>query len=191
MEREMKKKKLETSRKPGGKVKENLPGPVPKKEPTQSRDQAAKKDEECTDLEVTYSGPKDISLSEMIRLRNRGLSYEEIGRIVGCSKPNVWSRLEPYRKHIDGLPAFKEARADLLAVHQSRLLDSLSDEEIEKMPPGSRVVNFGILYDKERLERGQSTSNVCYADFTRSIQDLDREIQKLEAEIEAGERDPD
>jgi hypothetical protein len=46
-----------------------------------------------------------------------------------------------------------------------------------------RSASFGILYDKERLERNQSTANVAYADMTRHVSELDREIAQLEREL--------
>jgi hypothetical protein len=80
--------------------------------------------------------------------------------MTGRSKQAVHQRLQPYKDAIENLPAFKENRADIFAIHQQRLLNSLTDDDIKKMPPGSRMTSFGILYDKERLERGESTSNV-------------------------------
>ena len=41
-----------------------------------------------------------------------------------------------------------------------RLLSAISDTDIKKASLRDKVIAAGILFDKERLERGQSTSNV-------------------------------
>jgi predicted DNA-binding protein YlxM (UPF0122 family) len=109
--------------------------------------------------QVDDSSDKPVSIERLLEYRKRGLSYAEIGKMAGVSKQAVHQRLAPYRDAIENLPAFKEHRADLFAVQQSRLLNSLTDADIKRMAPASRVVSAGILYDKERLESGKSTTN--------------------------------
>lgn len=43
---------------------------------------------------------------------------------------------------------------------QERILRTIDDEALKEMPVGQRVMSYGILYDKERLERsgGDDTS---------------------------------
>jgi hypothetical protein len=45
---------------------------------------------------------------------------------------------------------------------QSKLLSSITDAEIKKAPVGSRILAVAQLYDKERLERSLSTSNLAF-----------------------------
>jgi len=45
------------------------------------------------------------------------------------------------------------------------------------------VVSAGILYDKERLERGQSTDIVSYQDLNRTYAQVRAERAKLEREL--------
>ena len=124
-----------------------------------------------------------VPINTLIELRKKGLSYEQIGKIVNRSMQTVWERLQPYQDAIDGLQPFKEGRADLLAIHQSRLLNSLSEGDINKMSGLQKITGAAVLYDKERLERGQSTANVAYQDQTRRLDELDKEIAALEAEL--------
>jgi predicted DNA-binding protein YlxM (UPF0122 family) len=102
---------------------------------------------------------KPVPVEKLLKWRKQGLSYAEIGNLAGVSKQAVHQRLALYRDAVENLPAFKEHRADLFAVQQSRLLNSLTDKDIKSMAPASRVVSAGILYDKERLESNKSTSN--------------------------------
>jgi hypothetical protein len=55
--------------------------------------------------------------------------------------------------------AYKANRGDILAGIQERIIHTLTDADIKKASMLQRVTAAGILYDKERLERGQSTSN--------------------------------
>ena len=122
-------------------------------------------DNDDSDLEVTYyptsNLSKGISLAKIIELRNKKLSYAQIGKIVGCSKENVIQRIKPFQTSIDNLPSIKENRADLLATVSDTILNSLTEADIKKAPAGQRVMMYGILYDKERLERGQATQNIA------------------------------
>ena len=136
---------------------------------------------------------ENIPLSRIIELRNKSLSYSEIGAILGCSEANLCQRLRPFRHSIDNLKSIKDNRADTLTVISDTLLTSLSEDEIKKASAYQRVGMFGVLYDKERLERGQSTENIAYNDMTRSAKALAQEIQDLQAKlgISAGQDEAD
>ena len=128
---------------------------------------------------------KPVPIEKLLKWRKQGLSYDEIGSMIGRSKQAVHQRLQPYRDAIENLPAFKENRADIFAIHQQRLLNSLSDDDIKRIPPGSRFTGVGILYDKERLERDKSTDNIAYADLTGhtlSLQEASAEAQRRKDE---------
>ena len=124
-----------------------------------------------------------IPIARIIELRNKKLTYEEIATLLNCSTQNIHQRLQPFAKSIDSLPSIKENRADVLAIYNDMILNSLNPDEIKKAPARDKVWMYGVLYDKERLERGQTTSNVGYADYTRELRDLDKEILALEAEL--------
>lgn len=112
-------------------------------------------------LPVTVK-PGKIDLHKAIELRLKGLSYEDIAKHFNCSKPAVFERLQPYigGRNID-INEFKKNRADLLAWKQAQTLAALTSEDIEKANPRDKAIIFGTLYDKERLERGQSTTNAA------------------------------
>ena len=115
------------------------------------------------------SAHKGIPLIRLIELRKKGLSYPEIGQLVGCSHQSVQERLAPFMEAIENLPAIKDHRADLFTVYGHSILSSLQEGDIKEASLLQRVTAMGILYDKERLERGQSTANVAYADLGRSV----------------------
>jgi transposase len=133
---------------------------------------------------VNNQGPDSvIHLPRAIDLLSKGLSYEEVSKIFNVSRPALIQQVNKY--FIDGveLNIYKTYRADILASKQMQILKSLTEEDIQKASPYQKVGMFGILYDKERLERGQSTQNIAYADMNRELKDLDKEILQLESEL--------
>ena len=127
-------------------------------------------------------------IAKFIDLRLKGLSYREIAAIIGCSEANVSDRLQPYLQSITHLDAIKRHRADTLAVVGDTVLTSLSGEDIAKASGYQKIGMYGILYDKERLERGQSTANISVVDLTLSLAEITRQREDLERQV-VGARD--
>jgi transposase len=124
---------------------------------------------------------KGININELIDLRKRNLSYQRIADIVGCHKSNVIERLKPFKEAIDGLTQYKSGRADILAVHQQRVLAEITPEKLQKAQINTLLPAFGILYDKERLERGQATEIIDTYAHDKELSELEQEIQDIEA----------
>jgi hypothetical protein len=121
------------------------------------------------------TGPKGIPDSQIIELVNKDLTDEKIAIILKCDRANITRRRNSLGITRQSLKAYKENRADLLAVHQARFLNKITDNDIRNAPLQSKIWAFGVLYDKERLERGQSTSNVSVltAIIQSGCQDID------------------
>jgi hypothetical protein len=126
---------------------------------------------------------KNIPLQQLLELRAKGLSFNDIAKIVGCNKSNVHNRLKEYKEELEQLDSFKDNRADYFAITQAKLLNSIDESDIKRMAPASRITGAAILYDKERLERGKSTANVSYADMCRDAAQLEAEIAQLRQEL--------
>ncbi len=110
---------------------------------------------------------KRIDISKALKLRLQGNTFEEIGSILGVSKQAVEQRLDSFKhifSHIGNvgeLEAYSEERKNILSAGESKLLASVLDEKaIEKAPLAARVMAFGTIYDKRRLEEGKSTENL-------------------------------
>jgi len=88
---------------------------------------------------------------------NHNLSYSEIAAIQGVSKQAIHKTIKhlPDKSIVD---AYKQDRADILAAQQVRLLNSVDDACISKARLSERMIAYAIMFDKERLERGQATS---------------------------------
>ena len=102
----------------------------------------------------------DKSKALNLRLTNK-LSYSKIAELQGVSPQAIHSAI----KHLlptDAIKSYQENRADILSSYQIKLLQQLDEDRLKKMPAGSAVLAACQLYDKERLERGESTANVSY-----------------------------
>jgi predicted DNA-binding protein YlxM (UPF0122 family) len=83
----------------------------------------------------------------------------EIAESVNTSRQMVHQVLERYGIEPNHAESFKEHRADILAGMQEKILRSIDLDEIKKSPFGTKIMATGILYDKERIERGLSDNN--------------------------------
>lgn len=102
-----------------------------------------------------------FDLKKAIEMRLKGISLADIGKYFGISRQAVHVHLKPYVDSEDiNLEIWKEKRADILAGKQATALSLLTEDDIKKASAKDKSLIFAILYDKERLERGQSTSNV-------------------------------
>lgn len=127
--------------------------------------------------------PKGIPVELILSYAQKELSNNDIAALVGCSERNVYERLRPYKDKLKRFDKYKKYRADYFAFKGKEFLDSFNTEDIKKMPVASRVTCAAILYDKERLERGQSTENVAIHDIESNVADLRAKRQAIEAEL--------
>jgi len=105
--------------------------------------------------------PKNIPLSKIVELRNKNLSHNQIGALLGCTGKAIQQRLKRFPELDSGAAQeYKDARSDILRALQIRTLKTLSKEDIEKTSVRDRTILFGTLYDKERLEEDKTTANV-------------------------------
>ncbi len=140
-----------------------------------------------------------IDISKALDLRSRGLSYEAIGKRLGANRNSVAAAIGKIGDLLDNtnnkLTAFRENEADILDAVRSKLIDALylklEDPEQAKKIDIQRIVwAFGVLFDKARLFRGQSTANlqqltaiITAAHAARSKQPQTGRKERLVAEI--------
>jgi hypothetical protein len=109
---------------------------------------------------------KSIDVKKALKLKLLGNSYQEIADILGCSKQGVHQALTKFETFLDGvnqgdLNAYSEERRSILNSAEMTLLRAVVDSEaIKKAPLAARVMAFGTIYDKRRLEEGKSTENL-------------------------------
>lgn len=96
---------------------------------------------------------------KVAELGKTDLTQEDIAGMIGIERSTVSKILKSFKVHKEQVETFKDERADAMAVIQREILSNITVDEIKKAPLQTKMMSYGILYDKERLERGQSTSN--------------------------------
>lgn len=124
-----------------------------------------------------------IPIENIIEYVNKGLTLSQIAKLCGCSRQNVHQRLQAVAYDKAGLENFKRHRGDVFAFIQSKLLNSIDDQAIKSMSAAQRVVCTGILYDKERIERGLSTENISIAEINLSLEQIGKRKEELLRQI--------
>ena len=130
---------------------------------------------------------KQIPIDLLIDYSQKGLSYSDIGKLAGCTKANVSYRFKAVGYVPEHLRAYKDNRADVFAHIQRKLLLSLDDDSIQKMAPRDKVLASGILYDKERTERGLANNIIGHegsdAGLAQKLQGLLERASKIGIKI--------
>jgi hypothetical protein len=107
-----------------------------------------------------------VDVAKALKLRLQGLTFTAIGKVLGVTKQSVSRALTNFEPFLNGvepgqLTAYAEERGNFLSAIEVRLMRSLTDEgAIKKASLRDRTVSMGIVFDKRRLEAGQSTNNV-------------------------------
>lgn len=130
--------------------------------------------------------------AEVVKLREKGLSGAEIAEKVGVAPTTVWRILERTKKDTLNIKEFRSVRGDALSALQAKamtVLDRLlecSEEDVSTLTTQQRLTlvqniatTTSILFDKERLERGQSTTNaqnLLIIAQKRSMEDYKRNL---------------
>ena len=96
-----------------------------------------------------------LDLEKVLTMRQRGLSLNEIGKIVGVSKQAVSQYLKRQGVDIEEIDHFRKNKAVILHGKQKMILDQIDNAQIKKMSPSDKVISFGILYDKAKIEEGK------------------------------------
>ena len=124
--------------------------------------------------ERTKRNARKMDRAKVVALAKQGMSTLDIARHQNVSPSTVWRFLQQTKPERQALELFKAHRADVLAGLQAksldtqeRILDTLDDHVINALTPSQKsglllALNAvsGTSYDKERLERGESTENI-------------------------------
>lgn len=132
---------------------------------------------------VYTGGPRGVDHQAIIDLAGKGLSSRQIGKVVGCSHVNVCDVLDRYGLKTDRARDYVKYRAEVLSGLQERILSNINVDDVSKASLLQKVTATGILYDKERLERGLSTSNIDTHVMVREGEEIGQRIADLEAEL--------
>ena len=113
---------------------------------------------------------------------NHGLSYAQMAPILGVTPSAIHRRL----KHLlpdESTKYYQDHRADIISHVQLQLLSQVDARRLKKVSTRDAVVSYGILYDKERLERGQSTANADMRVLSTTLQELEEQERELKRSL--------
>lgn len=101
--------------------------------------------------------------SKFKRLFMAGLTHDEIAEFFGVGRTAVTYmvrrlKLEPARYSPE---EFKARMEHEMLARMQKLLGFMTTDKIEKASLSQLIMTFGILFDKVRLQRGESTQNVA------------------------------
>ena len=132
-----------------------------------------KKATTATNSQCPQRSARKLDRQAAIDQHARGLSTTEIASLQGVAPSTVRRFMERMKPEQAAVEDFKNGRADVLARIQAkslglqeRILDTMNDGVVSALAPHQKSAllhslnaQAGTLYDKERLERGQSTHN--------------------------------
>lgn len=103
--------------------------------------------------------PAALAIDEQaaLALHEGGKSTREIATILGVKDHSTIARRLKHLTPRKSTEIFRALRADILTEKQRKLL--MSSHDATPKEQRDIATAFGIYLDKERLERGQSTSN--------------------------------
>lgn len=138
-------------------------------------------------------GKKTVSEDKKVLVKSlvdAGLNYRRVSDITGVSPAYIVKIVREFESNREFVEWYKrnrtailqKAQMDNLAL-QEAIRDSVTEEELRKWTPDQRArwyqvlgTDYGIKYDKERLERGESTENVSI--IVGAIMELKRKRQR-------------
>jgi len=142
----------------------------------------------------TVSKQYGRDLADVLKMRFvQGHSYPEITKLTGLSTEMVQTMIKPFAAMMEDperIKAFKTNEPHYLDAVRMLMLqgmvDQLTDEKRRKKMDLSRLTyGYGVLFDKARLERGESTANVMtLTDLIRAAHAKEIEASPAEVEIE-------
>jgi len=131
--------------------------------------------------QATIDRTKALTLS-----LKHGMSDSDIARLLNCSKQGVNGFLKPLRDLIKSPLSADEwnthQESILSAAMQKVLLAATDSATVKKSSTLQLASAYGIFFDKQRLIRGESTSNVSVRSVSERIMS---DIQRLEHELQA------
>ena len=164
--------------------------------------------EQSNDTNLVKATPRNlykIDVDKLVELREKKVSMTDIAKTLGVHKSTVSRFIKKYRKDLSDLQLFRHNRAFHLQNAQYKAMKTMErlatalldmdDSKIAQLGPeqNARVqrdlsVVKGTLYDKERLETGQSTANVA-VNVEQALSDALRKSQQDSNESVANDDD--
>lgn len=104
-----------------------------------------------------------LDLSACLKDRyHHKMTYQQIADKYGVHKSAVYQKLQTFEAQLgdpEELAGFRDIEADIQSAIKRKYSSHLLNCPTDKMSPKDAAMVYGIVYDKNRLQTGQSTSN--------------------------------
>ena len=94
-----------------------------------------------------------VNIENALILKQAGQSYKEIAADMNTCPSNVHKQIQ-HLLPTELTETYKQQRADIFAELQCKMLSQVDEATLKGMIERRGLVDMGILYDKERIERG-------------------------------------
>lgn len=112
---------------------------------------------------------KKIPIEKLILLRQKKLSYRAIAKLMDCDVANVYNRLKPHLDELEMSTVYRDNKADIFEFNQRKIVKAINDNDIKNASLLQKTTAIGILEDKIRLVRGESTANVSISSIVEMV----------------------
>ena len=136
---------------------------------------------EATD--TSKYAPKQSTEAILALATETQASPPEIAELLNVSNQAVYQCLERHKIKPNRLKSYKQHRAEVFAGLQTKIIKHIDERRLEKASAFQLVGSLGLLYDKERVERGLATEIVSYRAVSLEVSKVDIEIRRLEQEL--------
>jgi hypothetical protein len=104
------------------------------------------------------------------------LTVTDIAKLTGCDHSNVSRRLA--EANLDTLSNFQTHKDKAFEHLQRRTLTNITDEELKKASPASKVLMAGVLQDKIMALRGQASTIIEHRSIIADLRDAQDRLRK-------------
>ena len=130
-----------------------------------------------------FDGKTHISIPRVKYLRGeKGLSYSEIGTLMGYSKQRVHQVCRDYNITCEGIKRYKGVR-EANWLHNEEQLSNLTTDDIKEMTGLDRLKGAGISFDKVQILSGQPTQVIAYVDLVQAYKELEKQSEAEKAKL--------
>ena len=114
-------------------------------------------------------------------LVDAGMPYRKIQEITSVSPASITNIVREFEANKELVEYYKKNRGDILAHDQMLYRSYITPEKLEKASARDLETMRAIAFDKERLERGQTTENVGVVMYQMIMEYKKRKKEREEA----------
>jgi|TARA_R100000750_G_scaffold307_3_gene562 hypothetical protein len=122
---------------------------------------------------------KNIPIELLIEYFEKELTYEDIGRILGCTSQNIARRLQKEGYFVKRNNAFKKHEIKVLENIKRRFAEELQTKNLDKSSALQIATAYAVIFDKIRLLEGKSTENIDEVHRIEQLNDTKKTLLEL------------